>query len=67
MIEARILIDLYGGVLLCGSAQLNIRVQRIRYSGEVPFHVEEDQDESEVVIEARTGKDWQINLSRLLD
>ena len=34
---------------------------------EVPVHIEEDQDESEVVIEARTGKDWQINLSRLLD
>ena len=34
---------------------------------EVPVHVEEDQDESEVVIEARIGKDWQINLSRLLD
>ena len=29
---------------------------------EVPVHVEEDQDESEVVIEARTGKDWQIKL-----
>ena len=29
---------------------------------EVPVHVEEDQDESEVVIEAQTGKDWQIKL-----
>ena len=29
---------------------------------EVPVHAEEDQDESEVVIEARTGKDWQIKL-----
>ena len=29
---------------------------------EVPVHVEEDQDESEVVIEARTGKHWQIKL-----
>ena len=25
--------------------------------GEVPVHVEEDQDESEVVVKARTGKD----------
>ena len=33
---------------------------------EVPVHVEEDQDESEVVIEARTGKDWQIKLIEAL-
>ena len=29
---------------------------------EVPVHIEEDQDESEVVVEAQTGKDWQIKL-----